>query len=502
MTSTKGAPEQQQSSVVKPPAKCYGKIVLTLKNQLLPEEKLRSTPSQNDGLDNDTETDLRIYGCELIQTAGILLKLPQVAMATGQVLLQRFYYSKSLVRHPVDQTAMACVCLASKIEEAPRRVRDVINVFSHIRQVNSNKPIQPVILDQNYIQLKNQVIKAERRVLKELGFCVHIKHPHKIIVMYLQVLGYEKHQNLMQFSWNYMNDSLRTDAFVRYQPESIACACIYLTARKLRIPLPKSPNWYSLFGVSENEIRDICVRILKLYNRPKPNIDDLEKKVDELCKKYQDAKIKARGNSGNNTPNNNSPPSPGAQKSTGAHNAWGGFISRSGSHIAPPVNEKRGNSPKSRSPSHSPIINKHHNKRPKKHPRSRSRSPVTRNNKKPRKHREYSRSRSESPVKINKKPSRDKKRSPSNDRENKNDRYIDRYDKYEKNNDRYKEERYSEKDRYEEKDRSKDKYEKKYEKDEKYNKDERYARDERDIRYKKKYRDEERNRDRSKDRRR
>lgn len=60
-------------------------------------------------------------------------------MATGQVLLQRFYYSKSLVRHPIEHTAMACVCLASKIEEAPRRVRDVINVFSHIRQVNSNK---------------------------------------------------------------------------------------------------------------------------------------------------------------------------------------------------------------------------------------------------------------------------------------------------------------------------------------------------------------------------
>jgi len=37
-----------------------------------------------------------------------------------------------------------------------------------------------MILDQNYIALKTQVIKAERRVLKELGFCVHVKHPHKV----------------------------------------------------------------------------------------------------------------------------------------------------------------------------------------------------------------------------------------------------------------------------------------------------------------------------------
>lgn len=38
----------------------------------------------------------------------------------------------------------------------------------------------PLTLDQNYINTKNQVIKAERRVLKELGFCVHVKHPHKV----------------------------------------------------------------------------------------------------------------------------------------------------------------------------------------------------------------------------------------------------------------------------------------------------------------------------------
>lgn len=59
--------------------KPYGNIILTLKNCLLPEEKLALTPSQSDGLDRDTEIDLRIYGCELIQTAGILLKLPQVS---------------------------------------------------------------------------------------------------------------------------------------------------------------------------------------------------------------------------------------------------------------------------------------------------------------------------------------------------------------------------------------------------------------------------------------
>lgn len=53
-------------------------------------------------------------------------------------------------------------------------------------------------------------------------------------------------------------------------------------------------------------------------------MDGLEKKVEELCRKYQESKVKHKG-SGNNTPNH-SPHSPSNQKSAGAHNAWGGFI--------------------------------------------------------------------------------------------------------------------------------------------------------------------------------
>lgn len=56
----------------------FGKIILTLENCIIPDAKLEETPSSQDGLDKETEMDLRILGCELIQTAGILLKLPQV----------------------------------------------------------------------------------------------------------------------------------------------------------------------------------------------------------------------------------------------------------------------------------------------------------------------------------------------------------------------------------------------------------------------------------------
>ncbi|PSN30269.1 Cyclin-L1 [Blattella germanica] len=319
-----------------------------------------------------------------------------------------------------------------------------------------------MILDQNYIALKTQVIKAERRVLKELGFCVHVKHPHKIIVMYLQVLGFEKHQNLMQLAWNYMNDSLRTDVFVRYQPETVACACIYLTSRKLNISLPKSPAWFSIFRVSEEDIQDVCFRILRLYKRPKPNSEELDRRVEELRRHYQEARLRARGGvgggasgagaqSGNNTPGggSNSPNSPSTHSRSRHssptrsskdkhHNSvsprWGGFISRN-NHTS----DKHRSRSRSRTVSHSPPPkhSKKSKKRTKSISRSRSRSrSYERKSKKSHKRRSYSRSPTPSPHKS-RKILRDKGRYRSRSRSHDGRRGTARsrsqsYDRYEK----------------------------------------------------------------------
>ena len=76
-------------------------IFTTLDNFYVSKEDLASSPSRADGISAEVETAQRVYGCELIQQAGILLKLPQAVMATGQVLLQRFYCKVSLVAHDV-----------------------------------------------------------------------------------------------------------------------------------------------------------------------------------------------------------------------------------------------------------------------------------------------------------------------------------------------------------------------------------------------------------------
>ena len=66
----------------------FGKIRLDIWNSVLPRDKLCPTPSQKDGLSEELETQIRSLGCELIQLAGKLLRLPQVQRIIKVTLLR------------------------------------------------------------------------------------------------------------------------------------------------------------------------------------------------------------------------------------------------------------------------------------------------------------------------------------------------------------------------------------------------------------------------------
>ena len=73
-------------------------------------------------------------------------------------------------------------------------MRHIINVFQHIKWKKRNNehrhsllPIPTsVAIDKNFLITKKQIMKAEMMLLKELGFCVHVKNPHKFVVVYLR----------------------------------------------------------------------------------------------------------------------------------------------------------------------------------------------------------------------------------------------------------------------------------------------------------------------------
>ena len=163
----------------------------------------------------------------------------------------------------------ASVFVAAKVEEEPRSVRDVLNVFHHIERQQRGLSARSLIVGGPlYSFRKNQLMLTERNLLKDLGFCMYtvMEHPHKFILYFIKVL--EGSQELARRAWAFLNDSLRLDLCVRHRAEVIACAAIFLAARTLREPLPQQPAWYTAFGVELSPLLQAATAILDLTEEP------------------------------------------------------------------------------------------------------------------------------------------------------------------------------------------------------------------------------------------
>ncbi|KAJ1267202.1 hypothetical protein BS78_07G038200 [Paspalum vaginatum] len=183
----------------------------------LTDEQLLDSPSRKDGIDEATESALRVYGCDLIQESGILLKLAR-------------------------RVAASCVWLAGKLEESPRKSEHIIFVFHRMECRRESLPIELLdVSSDKYSELRNDLIRTERRLLKEMGFICHVEHPH----------------------------NLRTTLCVRFKSEVVACGVVYAAARRHHVPLPEDPPWWTVFDADEAGIQEVCRVLAHLYSLPK-----------------------------------------------------------------------------------------------------------------------------------------------------------------------------------------------------------------------------------------
>ncbi|KAJ3053389.1 hypothetical protein HK097_004396 [Rhizophlyctis rosea] len=183
--------------------------------------------------------------------------------------------------HGVRDIALGAIFLASKVEECPKQIRDIINVCAGLIDHGRGLKIRPHdYAGDIFYEFKDGLIAGELQILTKLAFNVQVQHPHGFMINYLQALGLTSNEKLMQRAWNYMNDSCRTIVSVCYQPSVIACAVIFLAARFSEVKLPTNPPWWDLFEADLEDMEIICGHILNLYQRPVRR--DLPLTVDEL----------------------------------------------------------------------------------------------------------------------------------------------------------------------------------------------------------------------------
>ncbi|KAH8926874.1 cyclin-like protein [Atractiella rhizophila] len=259
---------------------------MSLLNTLATPEQASSTPSRQDGIPLEMETSLRLFGSLLIQQASHSCSLPQAVRTTACTLYQRFFYVSSFRSFSAPDIALSSLFLASKLEESPLRIRDLINTFDYILDYiawireeetaggSSRKGWKYETMgyhDPKYYEYRDEAAAGEMQILKRLGFHVSVQPSHPILANYLQVLSLVSHPTIPQDAWSLLNDSLLTPLPALHPPTLLAATAIYLASRMADppVPLPLNPRpWWELFDVeSEGEMEEVGRTILEVRKR-------------------------------------------------------------------------------------------------------------------------------------------------------------------------------------------------------------------------------------------
>ncbi|KAF7311581.1 Cyclin-like protein [Mycena kentingensis (nom. inval.)] len=254
-------------------------------------DQIQRTPSREDGIPQQLEEDLRAYGCKLIHQAGLLLKQKQVAVATAQILFQRFWYVSSMKQYGIGETGMGALYLASKLEECSLRMRDLINVYDLLlqRAAHAHAGTGPLryapmsYFGTTFYELKDAIVVAEMQILKRLGFNVDVVLPYGSLINYLRVLGLTEHPDASARAWGYLNDALQTPVYALHPVPTIVSAAILLTTRHLALPVPD--RWWELFDAEWEEVWSVAGTIMRLYRTRSADADETTRVEGLLGKK-------------------------------------------------------------------------------------------------------------------------------------------------------------------------------------------------------------------------
>ncbi|CAM9211591.1 unnamed protein product, partial [Choristocarpus tenellus] len=139
------------------------------------KEQIRDSPSRKDGMSEVLEKEYRRKTCLFLKQAGKSLDLPMEAIATAHVFFHKFFVLQSFSQHDRFCVASACLFLASKVEESPRKVDHIVN-RCHAVWTHTKHPLDPK--DKGFRRLREKILIAERCLLNTLSFQLSVHHPY------------------------------------------------------------------------------------------------------------------------------------------------------------------------------------------------------------------------------------------------------------------------------------------------------------------------------------
>ncbi|GIK01447.1 hypothetical protein Aspvir_005483 [Aspergillus viridinutans] len=239
---------------------------------LFTDEELTRTPSQLDGMKMEAEHTSRSKGVNFITQVGIMLKLPQLTLATAAVYLHRFFMRYSMVdipqrpgMHPYPIAATA-LFLATKVEENVRRMRELVVACCRVAQKQPNLVVDEQ--SKEFWKWRDTILHHEDLLLEALCFDLQLEQPYRILYDFICFFGVNENKPLRNAAWAFVNDSMFTVLCLQFSARTIAAAALYAAARHCDVGFPDDDRgrpWWEQIDVDLTQVRRACMRMAQLY---------------------------------------------------------------------------------------------------------------------------------------------------------------------------------------------------------------------------------------------
>jgi len=248
-------------------------VLMAVESQwIFTESELLRSPSILDGLTPEKERENRSKGVNFILQVGIMLKLPQITLATASVFLHRFYMRRSMVDAPGKpgyhyySMAATSLFLATKVEENCRKMKELVIACVRVAQKDPLKMVDEQ--DREYWRWRDNILIHEDLLLEVICFDLSLEPPYKTLYDLLVLFQEENNKKLRNAAWAFINDSCLTTLCLLFPSRTIATSALYAAARYAGVAFPDDQQerpWWEVIGVDIGDIRRACNYMAEIY---------------------------------------------------------------------------------------------------------------------------------------------------------------------------------------------------------------------------------------------
>jgi hypothetical protein len=195
-----------------------------------------------------------------------ILRLGTEARFSALVFLHR--YTRAVTKEGVvghldwRWVAAACLFLACKAEEEPRRLRDVINLAHMLLSTEEGDDgketiylhEEPPHLNEEYWEAKKKIVETEQVVLRWLAFDVSVSHPHRAVFLLLE--KEDIRDKLLPVAFRRLNDVLFHGPALEHLVLELAAAAIELAREEVEAGKESmlKEGWWKKYNISDDAL--------------------------------------------------------------------------------------------------------------------------------------------------------------------------------------------------------------------------------------------------------